>query len=750
MPERYGASEEAWLHYMSLGLTADLLPVVSNPAAPISPNSTMRALGKTPSRYNHNRQAVGIAEWTKLKPSAQDVERWAKEPDFGIAIQTRRLRAIDIDVTDRGKAEVLVERVQAHLGETLQRYRMDSGKVLIPFWHDEPLPKHVVPVDGGMIEILGDGQQFIAEGTHPEGKRYRWTGEGLPTLDSVDFALLLASLREIATGEIRIARQRRELNGSGRLVTHDPVADWLLDNWEIYDVGNESQIFLACPFAEEHSSDSGPTATAYFPAGSGGYSEGSFVCLHAHCLGRGQAEFLNATGFTASAFGVLGDAAGASSGELNSTADGSGTDREAERTGETAPSNKMVGRTERQALIQVERWPKLTRDSAARIEGTMDNLLNALRCPQMTKMQLSLDRFREELVWSPHDVVQAEWQAFKDSDYARLRQQLEIRGFKPFGAEMLRLAVLTVAEDQAMDTAQEWLSRLHWDGSPRVEGFAARAWGWEADAYAAAVSRYLWTALAGRIVQPGVQADMAPVLIGGQGIRKTTAVKTMAPSPQTYLSIKLDAHDDDSSRKLRGKLVVELEELRGLRTKAMEEIKAWITKTDEEWVPKFREFSTTFPRRSVFVATINDDEFLDDPTGERRWLPGRCGTIDVDWIRANRDQLWAEGAALFAVDGVDWEDAERLAKEQHDAFKIADAWEPYVRAWLFDEQISGRPVDWPCVTAADALTGAINLPLSQVGHGQKLRMAKILRALGLKECKKRVNGEKVNGWVWEG
>ena len=51
--ERYGATPDDWLHLdLALGLTADLLPVVSNPGAIISENSTLKAIGKTPSRYN--------------------------------------------------------------------------------------------------------------------------------------------------------------------------------------------------------------------------------------------------------------------------------------------------------------------------------------------------------------------------------------------------------------------------------------------------------------------------------------------------------------------------------------------------------------------------------------------------------------------------------------------------------------------------------------------------------------------------
>ena len=57
----YGATPQEWAHFdVVLGLTEDLLPVVSNPNAVISPQSKMKGLGKTPSRYNRQREVAGI------------------------------------------------------------------------------------------------------------------------------------------------------------------------------------------------------------------------------------------------------------------------------------------------------------------------------------------------------------------------------------------------------------------------------------------------------------------------------------------------------------------------------------------------------------------------------------------------------------------------------------------------------------------------------------------------------------------
>lgn len=387
-------------------------------------------------------------------------------------------------------------------------------------------------------------------------------------------------------------------------------------------------------------------------------------------------------------------------------------------------------------------WPRLTRDGQHRIEGTMNNLLKSLDCPEMIERYLAHDGFKDELIWAPADVPkgEAQWRPFRDSDYALVRQQLELRGFKPMGQDMLRLAVHTVAEKNEVDTAVEWLKRIEWDGTPRIERFCIDVWGWEESLYATAVGRYLWTALAGRVVEPGVRADMAPILVGEQGIKKTTAIQMLAPNEEFYVEIKFDTDDDNMARLLRGKLVGELGELRGLNSRAIEDIKTFITRRYENWIPKFKEFSTRFMRRVVLIGTTNEDEILGDPTGERRWLPGRCvNEIDIKRLLATRDQLWAEGRALFEKGGVAWQEAELLAKLEHSKFKVTDAWDPYVLRWLHDENatVSGSPISHPYVTTSDALTGAVGLQAAQIDHSKAIRMGKVLRRLGFDRRKVR-------------
>lgn len=420
----------------------------------------------------------------------------------------------------------------------------------------------------------------------------------------------------------------------------------------------------------------------------------------------------------------------------------------ARQHGWDAPTGEEFPVIESAAEVELEEWPTFDRDKAGKIEPTVNNALKALRRHDICGARLGLDDFKDTvcIAWGDAGV----WRPLRDTDYTRLRESLEQRGFKRPGRELVRDAVLQVAEDNRFDSAIQWAHSLRWDGTPRVDAFLARYMGAQAGEYATSVSRYLWTALAGRLLVPGCKADMVPVLVGRQGTGKSTGVMAIAPEPDAYVELNLEVRDDNLARSLRGKLVGELGELRGLNSKEAEAIKAWVTRTHEEWIPKYVEFATKFPRRLVFIGTTNSDEFLADDTGERRWLPIDVGTVDVAAIERDRDQLWAEGVALFKQGGVQWREALTLGADKHDQYKVTDAWQDTIERWLalddMDESV-GVPRGARPFKTESVLVSALGLSLDRVGMREQKRAASVLRRLGYE--KRRATRAEGGKFVWE-
>lgn len=413
------------------------------------------------------------------------------------------------------------------------------------------------------------------------------------------------------------------------------------------------------------------------------------------------------------------------------------------------------------------------RDKQGNVMPTVQNAVRALSDEWEVGMQVGHDAFRDEMMVQPAGAVQ-QWRAMDDADLVRLRIEMEKVKFKSAPKELARDAVVLVAARNRFDSAQLWLESVEpcWDGVRRVERFLIDYFGADDTPYTRAVGLYAWTALAGRIIQPGVQADMAVILEGGQGEGKTKSLKAMAPDPMFYAEVDLNKDDDTLARTLRGVLVGEINELRGLHTKDQESIKAWVSRTHEKWVPKFKEFATSFPRRCVLFGTTNRTDILADETGNRRWLP-----LHVRWVKPAevarwREQLWAEGAALFRglakpvdaghgpeggewVGGVAWRQAEALAKAEHGAYMRHDEWEVSFTEWLcghegLDDGVSGSGGaargDAP-FTVADVLSGALGMALKDMDTRVQMRAGAVLRALGYERRQMRVAGAR--GWRWE-
>lgn len=730
----YGATPSDWDTFtLLLGLTTDLLPVVSNPHAEISPDSTMADLGKVPSHYNRGGKVVGIPGWPKHVASDQDIARWSKNPDYGICVITREVRAIDVDVPDSDHAIDIYDFILDHLGQWLpERTRHNSGKFLMGFTLPGGYSKRVIKVEGGIIEFLADGQQFIAIGTHPSGARYEWTGglpDEFPTLTPEQFESLWSALVERFAIAPPAAERTPRAEGSAPAAPTDPVAlataldaipnsgadELEYDDW--------LHVIMALHY-ETGASDDGLAMAHAFSARSSKYDPDEVELEWGRIKGAssaGQAVTGRSILHMARAHGWVEDVSGDFDVVVPAVAQGE------------KPTKPL---------------PAFARkDKTGEITLTMDNMVKAIGRADMVGRSIGYDTFRDEIMYSKDEGEN--WASFKDADYSRLRIALERCGFPSPSKELTRDAVLLVADQNRFDSAQVWLGRLEWDGVPRVASFLPGYFATDDTPYTRAVSRYIWTALAGRVLEPGCQADMAPILVGPQGYLKSSGVAAMVPSRDFFAEISFGEKEDDLSRKMRGRLVAELAELKGLRGKDSEAIKAWMTKRYEDWTPKYREFNTVFPRRLLCVGTTNQDEFLVDVTGHRRWLPARInGPVDVASIKRDCAQLWAEARQMFTTGGVDFREAETLATQVHDEYMIRDAWEPHIKRWLAepDAMTEVIPATREFLQVHEVLEGAIRKDAKNCVRADEMRIGDVLRALGYERKQKRVGG--VREWVY--
>jgi hypothetical protein len=373
----------------------------------------------------------------------------------------------------------------------------------------------------------------------------------------------------------------------------------------------------------------------------------------------------------------------------------------------------------------------------------LNNVLRALDDPSIAKCDIAHDTFRGEDMLSP--VAHELWRPVTDTDLVALRSRLESPDldcrFRPIPKDLMRDAISLVASRSRFDSGIAWVSGLKWDGVPRIDRFLPTYFGSNDTPYTRAVGSYIWTALAGRMTVPGIKVDMVPVAVGDQGIKKSGSIAAIAPSPDHFIELDLSTKDADIARLIRGKVVCELAELKGLRAREAEHVKALVTRQHENWVPKFKEHSATYARRCLFFGSSNVSEFLSDSTGHRRWLPFIAGLCDPSGIERDREFLWAEGLHRFRANGIEWQAAERLAREVHAAHVVSDEWDEIISTWMVGQ--GDRPL-----RARDILRFAIGYdPVASTERRHEMRLRECMTRLGYVKTTRWVDGVSAKVWV---
>lgn len=714
-----GATREQWDAFAQLNLP-DLVPIIADLSVQMAPTSEITApTGKLVSRIlpadhpDHPNMGIGIIGWNKPSYRCTSVHDWCDDPRLNIGMVCRRIKVIDIDVPDPDRAFEVEDLIRDHLapiGEFLPlRSRSgESGKCALLYrlsGGPEFLKKNVVSVGGSnRVEFLGDKQQSVMAGRHPDGDYYIWP-EGIPSSINeipvvdfeqiVDLARLLQETYQDEDTPITplnwTVQQIDRSTVSRSKLTKNPHHDYLVEHWQVKGYGQKGEIFVRCPWEEEHEtpSKSDGSDTAFYPPGTNNQSTPGFRCLHAHCAHRTHVDFLEAIGY-------LGQ----------ETLDDFEEIEEVQPAAATRPRFTYKGRSQ---LIQ----------------ATLPNLCAMLQWKEGLQHRIVYDQFKDALLWRKWP--DGEWQPFRDDTYTYIRLRCTEIGMEPgIGREMIRDAVAYIGRENQIDSASAWLSELEWDGQRRIDTFHADCLRLPDTDYHHAVVRYLWTALAGRIMDPGIKADMVPILSGAQGLRKSTFAEYLAPSHDEFAVVSLADRDENLCRQLRGRMVLEWDELRGLHTRAMEAIKGWVTRRKDDWIPKFKEFAVSMPRRFILIGTTNETQVIEDPTGMRRWLPlFITEPVDTDYLEVWRDQLWAEARLLFEEEGVCWQDAERMAGGAQRKAAVADLWDSAVREWLSDGKEG--------FTALEALHQACSVSTAKAGRLQQLRIQRVLVRLGYEE-----------------
>jgi predicted P-loop ATPase len=313
----------------------------------------------------------------------------------------------------------------------------------------------------------------------------------------------------------------------------------------------------------------------------------------------------------------------------------------------------------------------------------------------------------------------------------------------------------------------EHLNGLRWDEEKRLYTWLIDYCGAEDTPYVRAVGRKMLLAAVRRAKKPGCKYDTVPVLEGPQGGMKSSLIKILAYREEWYSDTPiLFMPAKEVQEALDGIWFLEICELEKMRPWQLAKVKAMITRTKDSARRPYDKFRSDQMRLGTFIATTNDDKYLSDPTGNRRWWPVLVGMIDLAGVAKVRDQLFAEAVVAEAtgeslelppelwpvhaeVTGARMEVDPWIAKVE----KAIERQMPSVRKGVtYSAQIAAVTVDGETVeyrVASDWLLSKIGVPLDDRDAGKFRRLRPVMEGLGwsYSETSVRIGGRGVKGYT---
>lgn len=321
----------------------------------------------------------------------------------------------------------------------------------------------------------------------------------------------------------------------------------------------------------------------------------------------------------------------------------------------------------------------------------------------------------------------------KETDWCELRVDMAIQARLEVPSYLLEDSVTAIALARSFHPICDWLSSLKWDGGSRFHKLFG------GNSYQLNVAKVFLLASIYRIFQPGYKFDHMLVIAGAQGIGKSYLVQTLGGEFTTTMQHM--PTDRKGLQELNGAWWIELPELSAVKRADINQIKAFITSTKDTYIPMYgRGGPQDFPRICVPVWTLNPTEvgFITDDVNRRFLIIEQKNRIDIDYIKENRDQIFAEAMELYRK-GVQPHHIVETLKDQAEEIAQANKQEDY-DPW-------GEVIEnWIASTKASKIYNKI-IFTEVLGYYRaadwdkkaQVRIGKIFKKLGL--VRKKANGE---------
>lgn len=341
---------------------------------------------------------------------------------------------------------------------------------------------------------------------------------------------------------------------------------------------------------------------------------------------------------------------------------------------------------------------------------------NIRPCPSNLKLIMLNDRHFRAVrydTFSQHDTISDPDSPFvgthapddiDDSSLSRMCAYLS----GAYGIEMpinsfVDKALKLTAPERSYHAVRDFITAVEWDGTPRVDTLLIDYLGAEDTPLNRAITRKWMAGAVGRAIDidphtgEGIKFDYCLVLCGEQGTGKSTFAETLAGRWRG--SISMDEGKKEQYETLLRSWIVEIPEFKGMRNADMDAIKDLITSRSDNFRAAYARQWNKNPRHSVLIGSTNNEYFLKDTTGNRRFWVVRVsgGPGPRSWaakLKKQVPQIWAEALTIYKngeplMLSPEMEQQMRENTEQYNEI-MGDPLMDYLGSWL---EIP-LPVDW--------------------------------------------------------
>lgn len=380
----------------------------------------------------------------------------------------------------------------------------------------------------------------------------------------------------------------------------------------------------------------------------------------------------------------------------------------------------------------------LQRTAGGRIIPNASNALAVLE--QQAAVRLTHDEFDERMyVKWPEDPAP---RTLTDEDTTRIRIALQRAKLETLSAESTHAVIQLIAHRNPTNRLADWLTARKWDGTRRLSLLMPRGFGTPPTRYYIRAGRNLLVSMVARALSPGCQVDEAIVLEGPQGCGKSSALRIIGGD--YFKELTADPRTKDFEQQLHGVWLGEFAELNALRRpEDISRLKQFVTCRVDHYRPPYGREVRDYPRRTVLCGSTNEAEWIHDTTGARRFIPIKVGQIDLEWLNANREQLFAEAVMLYRQKQRRkwWIYPKEETLAQQEARTEEDPWMSPIRAYL-----QGRG---EILNTAEVLTNGLHIQTDRQTKQHQMRVAQCLLKLKCRHWEKQVrrDGKQVRPWT---